>query len=45
MPVTTTPRILKAEEASLNSLSVGERVILAELLHKVAACRGPISVD
>lgn len=43
--VQATRAILKAEEASLNSLSVGERVILAELLHKVAGCRSAIGVD
>jgi DNA-binding MarR family transcriptional regulator len=40
-----TQAILKAEEATLTSLSVGERVILAELLHKVAACRSAIGAD
>ncbi len=39
-----TQAILMAEEASLTSLSDGERAILAELLHKVAGCRSGIDV-
>ena len=37
-----TQAIQAAEQASLASLSVGERVMLAELLHKVAGCRGAV---
>lgn len=37
-----TQAILAAEQASLAALSVGERVMLAELLHKVAGCRGAV---
>lgn len=37
-----TDAILRAEAATLSALSFGERAILTELLHKVAACRGAI---
>jgi DNA-binding MarR family transcriptional regulator len=37
-----TQEILAAEEALLAGLSVGERAMLAELLHKTASCRNAI---
>jgi DNA-binding MarR family transcriptional regulator len=37
-----TQAIRAAEETWLAGLSVGERMLLAELLHKVAGCRGAI---
>lgn len=40
-----TRTILAAEEATLSTLSFGERIILAELLHKVAVCRGVVVPD
>ncbi|MDM0041578.1 MarR family transcriptional regulator [Variovorax sp. J22G21] len=40
--VGATLAILKTEEAMLSRLSFGERVLLAELLHKVAGCRDTI---
>jgi DNA-binding MarR family transcriptional regulator len=35
-----TQAVLAAEEAALATLTAGERLILVELLHKVASCRG-----
>lgn len=40
-----TRTILSAEEATLSKLSFGERMMLAELLHKVAACRDVVLPD
>lgn len=40
--VQATQAILKTEAATLSALSFGERAILAELLHKVAASRNAI---
>jgi DNA-binding MarR family transcriptional regulator len=40
-----TERILQAEKQALQCLSAGERLILVELLHKVASARSSVQAD